>query len=163
MKLIDEETIKEEMKQIEPIGVIGESHLNAAQVLAEHNVIYLTTPEEQAKQRRREMVEKYGEPEKTLEEEVLETLMPESNELNDFVFGPAHRQEGEPQDWYKARLKIEKKILQMRNKRGVAAWDTSEKGQHIDETKQKAKRYRKLKSKTRIRLSRQQRKDMGLL
>lgn len=127
------------------------------------NLIYLTNPEEEAKRRYKEMVEKYGEPKKTFEETVLEALMPESNQLSDFVFGPPHRKNGESQEWFKARLKIEKKILQMRNKRGVASWVTIEKGQLIDKQKQRAKRYAKLKKKTRIRLSRQQRKDMGLL
>lgn len=164
------------------IGVIGQSHLGVAAALADQgyevfedidplderlgigdNIIYLSTPEEQAKARRRELVEKYGEPEKTLEDEVLEALMPESGELNDFVFGPPKRQADETQEWYKARLKVEKKMLAVRGKRGVSAWNTTGKGQLINDQKQKLKRYRELKAKTRVRISRAKRKEMGLL
>lgn len=147
------------------IGLVekGFEVLEDANALMDNNILYFANPEEQAKARRKELVEKYGEPKKSFEDQVLEELMPESNKLDDFVFGPPHRQEGETQEYYKARLKIEKNILRLRNNEGVTAWKTSEKGQLINKTKQKAKRYRKLKSKTRLRLSRKQRKEMGLL
>lgn len=115
-------------------------------------------PEEMAK---RDAIENKLEP--TFEEKVFDDLLPESGMIDDFVFGPNHRKELEGYDYYKMRLKIEKKVLQIRERNGLNIWDAKDKGQFTNPDKQAAKKLAKIKKQNRIKISRAKRKEMGLL
>jgi hypothetical protein len=151
----DENWLKEEKKVL----VIGDQkNEKIGEALSGMDIEYITN-EEADRRARAESLDR----ELSDEEKVLQQLMPASGMIEDFIFGPPKRLKDEPQAFYKHRMRIEKKVLKLRQSGGVNAWNTKEKGQYTDPLKQAKKENRKIKSANRIRLSRQQRKEMGLL
>jgi hypothetical protein len=70
---------------------------------------------------------------KTEEQLIVESLLPESNQVVDFVYGPPERMEGESRKHYIVRRKLEHEIFKRRMKNGVNVWDTATKGQCTSE------------------------------
>lgn len=79
---------------------------------------------------------------KTSQQEIVDSLMPDSGQIIDFEFGTLARGEDEDFEHYQIRRKTEKEVLKRRLRGGINNWDTATKGQFTSERRQTIKKLK---------------------